>query len=195
MLTLLLAAPNRIFAVAVVVGLFAFEMDRGRVFSFIDQIEIQAGLDADERGTVLSATSVMGMSGAVLAAWLGTRFGCSWPITICLALNVVAVTELAVCESNFGYAALNFLWAVAYNFLVPYLLGALASLDYRGRCAVAGESLWNGGDAPGPWIAALLVQEGGMLSLAVWSVATRGTCLVLVTGALRRFESKSGEFD
>jgi hypothetical protein len=66
----------------------------------------------------------------------------------------------------------------------------LATLDDRGRWAVAGNSLWNGGAVPGPWIAAVLVQQGGMLSLAVWSLVTGGICLVLVTGALRRFESR-----
>ena len=74
LLTLLLSAPNRIFAVAVMVGMFLFEVGQSGIFTFVDQIGIQAGLDADERGTVLGATSFMGMSGAVFAAWLGTRF-------------------------------------------------------------------------------------------------------------------------
>ena len=190
LLTLLLSAPNRMFAVAVMVGLFVFELGQSGVFTFIDQIGIQAGLDADGRGTILGATSFMGMAGAVLAAWLGTRFGRVWPVSIGLGLNVAAVAGLAVCDSGFAYAALNLLWGVAYNFLVPYLMGALATLDDRGRWAVAGNSLWNGGAVPGPWIAAVLVQEAGMLSLAVWSLVTGGICLVLVTGALRRFESR-----
>jgi predicted MFS family arabinose efflux permease len=190
LVTLLLSAPNRMFAVAVMVGLFTFELGQSGVFTFIDQIGIQAGLDADGRGTVLGATSFMGMSGAVVAVWLGTRFGRVWPVAIGLGLNVAAVAGLAVCDSGFAYAALNLLWGVAYNFLVPYLLGALATLDDRGRWAVAGNSLWNGGAVPGPWIAAVLVQQGGMLSLAVWSLVTGGICLVLVTGALRRFESR-----
>jgi predicted MFS family arabinose efflux permease len=190
LMTLLFSAPNRMFAVAVMVGLFVFEVGQSGLFTFIDQIGIQAGLDADGRGTVLGATSFMGMSGAVFAAWLGTRFGRAWPVTIGLGINIVAVAGLAVCESTFAYGALNLHWGVGYNFLVPYLMGALATLDDRGRWAVAGESLWNGGAVPGPWIAAVLVQQAGMLSLAVLSLVTGGICLVLVTGALRRFESR-----
>jgi MFS family permease len=130
------------------------------------------------------------MSGAVFAAWLGTRFGRVWPVAIGLVLNVVAIVGLSVCESTFAYSALNLLWGVGYNFLLPYLMGALATLDDRGRWAVAGDSLWNGGAVPGPWVAAVLVQEAGILSLAVLSLVTGGICLVLVTGALRRFESR-----
>ena len=133
----------------------------------------------------------MGLAGGVLAAWLGTRFGRVWPICIGLGLNVVAAAGLAVFESEFAYSALNLLWGLAYNFLLPYLMGALAALDDRGRWAVAGDSLWNGGAVPGPWIAAVLVEETGMLPLAGWVLVTGGICLVLVIGALRRFESQS----
>jgi predicted MFS family arabinose efflux permease len=190
LVTLLLSAPNRSFAVAIMAGMFVYEMGQSGVFTFLDQIGIQAGLDAAERGTVLSVTSFMGLTGGVLAAWLGTRFGRIWPIFIGLGLNVAAAAGLAVYESNFAYSAFNLLWALAYNFVLPYLMGALATLDDRGRWAVAGDSFWNGGAVPGPWIAGVLVQEGGMLPLAGLALVTGGICLVLVTGALRRFESQ-----
>jgi len=190
LVTLLLSAPNRMLAVAVMLGMFVFEAGQSGIFTFVDQIGIQAGLDADHRGTVLSVTSFMGLAGGVLAALLGARFGRVWPIAIGLGFNVVAAAGLAVFESSFAYSALNLLWAFAYNFLVPYLMGALAALDDRGRWAVAGDSFWNGGAVPGPWIAAVLVQDAGMLPLAVWVLVTGGICLVLVTGALRRFEAR-----
>jgi predicted MFS family arabinose efflux permease len=189
--TLLLSAPNRSFALVVLMGLLLFEVGQSGLFTFLDQIGIQAGLDADGRGSIMSATSFMGMSGAVLAAWLGTRFGRAWPVTIGLTLNVVAVAGLAVCNSEFAYFSLNLLWGVAYNFLLPYMYGALATLDDRGRWAVAGESLWNAGAVPGPWIAALLVQQGSMVSLAVFSLVTGVICLVLINVALRRFEARA----
>jgi predicted MFS family arabinose efflux permease len=190
LVTLLLSAPNRTFAVAVMVGMFVFEAGQSGVFTFVDQIGIQAGLDADQRGTTLSVTSFVGLTGGVLAAWLGTRFGRIWPIAIGLGLNVAAAVGLALCESNFAYSALNLLWGLGYNFLVPYLMGALATLDDRGRWAVAGDAVWNGGGVPGPWIAGVLVEEAGMATLAGWALVTGGICLALITVSLRRFESR-----
>jgi predicted MFS family arabinose efflux permease len=187
---LLLSAPNRMLAVAVMAGMFIFEAGQSGVFTFVDQIGIKAGLDAGDRGTVLGVTSLIGLTGGVIAAWLGARIGRVLPIAIGLSLNVAAAVGLAVCESIFAFSALNFLWALAYNFLVPYLMGALAALDDRGRWAVAAESLWNGGTVPGPWLAGLLVERGGMLPLAGWALFTGGVCLVLVAAALRRFESQ-----
>jgi MFS family permease len=126
----------------------------------------------------------------VVAAWLGVRVGRVLPISIGLSLNVAAAVGLAASESVFAFSAFNLLWGLAYNFLSPYLMGALAALDDRGRWAVAGESLWNGGTVPGPWIAGLLVERAGMLPLAGWALFTGGVCLVLVTAALRGFESR-----
>lgn len=187
---LLLSAPNRMLAVAVMAGMFVFEAGQSGVFTFVDQIGIRAGLDADNRGTVLSVTSFMGLAGGVVAAWLGARIGRTLPIVIGLSLNVAAAVGLAVCESVFAFGALKLLWGLAYNFLVPYLMGTLAALDGRGRWAVAGDSLWNGGTVPGPWIAGLLVERAGMLPLAGWTLFTGGVCLVLVAAALHRFESR-----
>ncbi|MBW2494920.1 MAG: MFS transporter [Deltaproteobacteria bacterium] len=187
---LLLSAPNRMLAMIVMAGVFVFEAGQSGVFTFVDQIGIQAGLNADDRGTVLSVTSLMGLSGGVVAAWLGVRVGRVLPISIGLSLNVAAAVGLAASESVFAFSAFNLLWGLAYNFLSPYLMGALAALDDRGRWAVAGESLWNGGTVPGPWIAGLLVERAGMLPLAGWALFTGGVCLVLVTAALRGFESR-----
>ena len=187
---LLLSAPNRMLAVAVMAGMFIFEAGQSGVFTFVDQIGIRAGLDAGNRGTVLSVTSFMGLAGGVVAAWLGARIGRVSPIVIGLSLNVAAAVGLAVSESIFAFSALKLLWGLAYNFLVPYLMGALAALDDRGRWAVAGDSLWNGGTVPGPWIAGLLVERSGMLPLAGWTLFTGGVCLMLVAAALRRFESR-----
>jgi hypothetical protein len=39
-------------------------------------------------------------------------------------------------------------------------------------------------------MAGVLVEEAGMLPLAGWALVTGAICLVLVTGALRRFESR-----
>jgi DHA1 family inner membrane transport protein len=189
-LLLLLSAPNRMLAVAVMAGMFAFEAGQSGVFTFVDQIGIQAGLDAGNRGTVLSVTGFMGLAGGVVAAWVGARIGRVLPIVLGLSLNVAAAVGLAVSESMFTFSAFNLLWGLAYNFLVPYLMGALAALDDRGRWAVAGDSLWNGGTVPGPWIAGLLVERAGMLPLAGWALVTGGVCLVLITAALRRFESR-----
>jgi len=190
LLVLLAAAPNRRLAVFVLLGLFLYETGQSGVFTFVDVIGDRSGLGEDARGTVLSVTGFVGLTGGVFAAWLGRRAGRIWPIVIGLGLNVVSAVGLALCESGSLYVSLNLLWNLAYNFVVPYLMGALAALDDRGRWAVAGDSLWNGGTAPGPWIAGLMVEAGGYLPLAAWAFVVGAICMLLVTGALRRLESQ-----
>jgi predicted MFS family arabinose efflux permease len=157
LVTLLLAAPNRRLAVIAILGLFIYETAQSGVFAFVDQLGIRAGIDKYARGDALSVTGFVGLIGGVFAFWLGGRLGRIWPILIGMGGNVAAAIGLTLCEGATAYVALNLLWNVAYNFLTPYLMGALAALDDRGRWAVAGEALWNGGTVPGPWISGLLV--------------------------------------
>ena len=189
-LILLAAAPNRLLAVLVLLGLFLYETGQSGVFTFVDVIGDRSGLGEDARGTVLSVTGFVGLLGGVFAAWLGRRAGRIWPIVIGLGLNVAAAVGLALCQNGPLYVFLNLLWTLAYTFVVPYLMGALAALDDRGRWAVAGDSLWNGGTAPGPWIAGAMVEAGGYLPLAVWTFGVGAICMLLVTGVLRRLEAQ-----
>ena len=190
LVTLLLAAPNRRLAVVAILGLFIYETAQSGVFAFVDQLGIRAGIDKYARGDALSVTGFVGLIGGVFAFWVGSRLGRIWPILIGMGANVAAAIGLTLCEGATAYVALNLLWNVAYNFLTPYLMGALAALDDRGRWAVAGDALWNGGTVPGPWIAGLLVERGGYLPLAVLSLVTGIICMAMYTVVLRRVQRR-----
>jgi predicted MFS family arabinose efflux permease len=190
LVTLLLAAPNRRLAVVALLGIFIYETAQSGVFAFVDQLGIRAGIDKYARGDALSVTGLVGLVGGVFAFWVGRRFGRIWPILIGMGGNVAAAVGLTLCEGAAAYVALNLLWNVAYNFLSPYVMGALAAMDDRGRWAVAGEALWNGGTVPGPWIAGNLVERGGYLPLAGLSLFTGAVCMAMYTVVLRRLQKQ-----
>ena len=188
--TLLLAAPNRRLGVVAILGLFIYEAAQSGVFAFLDQLGIRAGIDKFARGDVLMLTGFVGLVGGVFAFWVGRRIGRIWPILIGMGGNVTAAIGLTLCEGAAEYVALNLLWNAAYNFLSPYVMGALAALDDRGRWAVAGSALWNGGTVPGPWIAGALVERGGYLPLAGLSLFTGAICMAMYTVVLRRLQKQ-----
>jgi DHA1 family inner membrane transport protein len=188
--TLLWVAPNRRLAVVALLGIFIYETAQSGVFAFLDQLGIQAGIDKYARGDALSVTGFLGLIGGVFAFWVGSRLGRVWPILIGMVGNVAAAIGLTLCEGAAAYVVLNLLWSVAYNFLCPYVLGALAALDDRGRWAVAGSALWNGGTVPGPWIAGILVERGGYLTLAGLSLFTGMICMAMYTFVLCRLQQR-----
>jgi predicted MFS family arabinose efflux permease len=195
LVTLLLSAPNRALAVIAMVALFTFEIGQGAVYQFVAQLGEVAGMSLHAVGQAMSATSLLGLSGAAFAAVLGTRFGRKWPIIIGLFLNAVAAAGLALQSDPVAYWSLNLLWGMAYSFVVPYLMGALAELDDRGRWAVAIDGAWNGGTAIGPFLAGLAVEAAGYLPLAVMAMVAGFVCMFMMTHVVNRLASQAGASD
>ena len=77
------------------------------------------------------------------------------------------------------YIYLLFLWNISYSFSMPYLMGTLASLDRKGRWAVAGDAFWNFASTPGPVIATLIVLHMGYNPLAIWVLTSGAVGMVL----------------
>lgn len=186
------SAPNRAFALIAMAGLFIFEVGQGGVWMFIAQIGEHTGLTEYEVGNVISGTSLAGLTGGVVATWLGGRFGRKWPIVVGLGLNVTAAVGIAVTESSTSYVTFNLLWNAAYYFVVPYLMGAMAAMDDLGRWVVASDGAWTLGDAAGPALAGTLVEWGGYEPLAVLALVGGLGCMFMVLGVLHRFESRDG---
>jgi predicted MFS family arabinose efflux permease len=184
----LLAAPNRRLALIAMAGLFIFEVGQGGVWTFVAQIGERSGLDEYAVGNVITGTSLAGLVGGVLAAWLGGRFGRKWPILVGLGLNVFAAVAMALTSDTNGYIAYNWLWNAAYYFVVPYLMGAMAAMDDLGRWVVASDGAWTLGDAVGPGVAGTLVEWGGYEPLALLALVGGVGCMLMVLGALHRFE-------
>ena len=128
----------------------------------------------------------------MLAAWLGTRFGRKWPIVIGIALNVVAALWLTLGHDPASFVAMNLLWNAAYYFVVPYTLGAMASLDHLGRWVVASDAVWTLGDGIGPGVAGTLVERVGYDGLASLAAFTGVQCVVVLMLVMRHIESREG---
>jgi predicted MFS family arabinose efflux permease len=186
----LLSAPNRSLALVAMAALFTFEVGQGGVWTFVAQIGEHIGLDEHTVGRTMTVTGMAGLFGGVVAAWLGGRFGTTVPIAIGIGLNVLAACGIALSEDSNLYAFSLWLWTAAYTFAVPYLMGALASMDDLGRWVVASDGVWTLGDAVGPGVAGMLVERGGYLPLAGLSLVTGILCVFVMIGVVRRFEGK-----
>jgi predicted MFS family arabinose efflux permease len=186
----LLAAPNRALALVAITGLFVFELGQGGVWMFVAQIGEQTGLTEYRVGNVITGADLAGLSGGVVATWLGGRFGRKWPIVIGLGLNVLSAVAIALTSSSLSYSVFLFLWNAAYYFVVPYLMGAMAAMDDLGRWVVASDGAWTLGDAVGPAVAGILVEWGGHPPLAALALIGGLSCMFMVLAVLHRFESR-----
>jgi len=184
----LFTAPNRILAMIAMLALLIFEIGQGGIWTFVELIGLRSDLSEYQIGVTLTGTGLVGLLGAAIAAGLGTRLGRRGPIIIGLALNILAALALATSEDPATFVAATWLWNLAYYFVVPYLLGAMAALDDLGRWVVAMDAVWTLGDGLGPGIAGSLVERGGYDQLAGLGMVTGLTCLVVTLSVLTKLE-------
>ncbi len=186
----LVSAPNRAFALFAMLALFIYESGQSAVFMFIAEIGDRSGLDEQAVGVALTGTALAGLAGALLAAWLGGRFGIRWPIMIGISGNVLAAVGLALVASALPYVLLHVTWNLAYYFVVPYLMGVMAELDDRGRWVVAVDAIWWLGTASAGPVGGMIVERSGYGLLAAFPVITGVVCIAVFMRLLARFGGK-----
>ena len=186
-------APNARFALLAMVGLFIYEIGQGATQMFLEQFGLRTGLDEVAVGHVLGVSGFLGLSGGLLATWLGNRFGSLRPIIIGIIFNAIFASALALGTDSFIFAASYLGWNMAYYFLVPYMLGLLALMDDRGRWAVAADAVWWIGAAPGAAVGGILVQTGGYSALAALAPIGGIGCIIILGYTLRKFNASQDQ--
>lgn len=180
-------APNARLALIAMLALFIYEIGQGATQVFLEQFGLRAGLEEYRIGEILGVAAFIGLSGGLLAAWMGTRYGSLRPIVIGITFNAAFASTLALGTIPILFAASYLGWNIAYYFLVPYMLGVLAQMDDRGRWVVAADAVWWLGAAPGAAIGGILVETGGYTMLAGLAPITGFVGLLILVQTLRTF--------
>ena len=180
-------APNARYALFMMLGLFIYGVGQGSIQVFLEQIGLRSGLDEFMIGQVIGVAMIGGLLGAVLAGWMGSRFGNIRPLIAAIILNIVFASALALAESPVVYAILEFLWTFSYYFLIPYVMGVLSEMDEQGRWAVAVDAVWWLGTAPGAAVGTMAVSAGGYLILSFIPVIGGLVSVVLLLVTLKKF--------
>ncbi len=114
---IIMDAPYRLLAIFAMSGLFIYELGQNAVFTYMDKLGENAGMEADDRGILLFLTTVVGLAGGALAMWMGTRYGRFWPLVGGLGLNILSSAMFTIVEDPDYYSYLMYLWDISYCFL------------------------------------------------------------------------------
>ncbi|NNC76619.1 MAG: MFS transporter [Woeseiaceae bacterium] len=144
-------------------AMLAYFTAQGVVWAYLFLIGISAGLTDQQVANGLMLSQFAGIAGAFLAAMIAHRFVRSVPLAIgiiggaiCLYF-LVGTFEFLVFAIAVG--VYNFFWNMSH----PFLLGAMASFDRRGRVVVYAVAMQMAGLAVGPFLAASVISEGEYL--------------------------------
>ena len=141
-------------------AMLAYFTAQGVVWAYLFLIGLSGGLDDQQVANGLMLSQFAGIAGALLAAVFAQKYGRSLPLAIGIVGGAIFLYFL-VGQFEFLVFALavgvyNFLWNLSH----PYLLGAMASFDRRGRVVVYAVAMQMIGLAVGPFLAATVITEG-----------------------------------
>jgi len=174
-------------AVFGLIGVLVYFIAIGALWSFVEQLGTARNLAQNHVGLVLSATQVAGIFGALLAAWLTTKFGRRRPILAGTLVSLAAMALYLTGSNLSAYALASVLFFFAFIFTAAYLVGVLSAHDRAGRLAALGVTMQTAGLAIGPAIAGETITRGGYPGL-IWLASG---CLIVSFALMMGATSKS----
>jgi MFS family permease len=130
------------------------------VWAYLFLIGIAGGLTEQQVANGLTVSQFAGIAGALGAALTAGRYGRALPLVIGIVGGAATLYFLVGRFSAMLYLVAVSIYNLAWNFTHPYLLGAMASFDRRGRVVVYAVAMQMLGLAIGPSLAASVIQEG-----------------------------------
>lgn len=144
-------------------AMLAYFTAQGVVWAYLFLIGISAGLTDQQVANGLMLSQFAGIAGAFLAAMIAHRFIRSVPLAIGIVGGAICLYFLVGTFEFLVFAiavgVYNFFWNMSH----PFLLGAMASFDRRGRVVVYAVAMQMAGLAVGPFLAASVISEGEYL--------------------------------
>jgi predicted MFS family arabinose efflux permease len=162
------------------------------LWAFTERIGDAIGLETEQIGWWISVSSLSGLGSAAFAAWLGTRLGRTFPITVAIALSGYSQWILVNANTEVAYIVALFGWGLALNFWFPFVMGLLAELDRGGRWTVVSGAVAMFGIAVGPWVAGRLQEESPDHGLATLLVGCAVAALLLLLPVSISFDRLAG---
>ncbi len=141
-------------------AMFAYFLAQGVVWAYLFLIGIAGGLTEQQVANGLTVSQFAGIAGALGAALSAGRYGRALPLLVGIVGGAATLYFLVGQFSAMLYLVAVSVYNLAWNFTHPYLLGAMASFDRRGRVVVYAVAMQMLGLAIGPSLAASVIKEG-----------------------------------
>jgi MFS family permease len=131
------------------------------VWTFIGQIAVQSGIDAQQSGTIFAIATLLGVAGAGSASLIGRRLPRARLLLAGFAMMMAAMLLLLNNPALARFASAALLFKFSWTFILPFILATLADIDHSGKLMNATNLVIGGGLAIGPALAGQLIAANG----------------------------------
>ena len=163
-----------------------FFLGQGAFWAYIGQIGASAGLSVSYVSKVLALGAIVGFVSALLASWVGHRYGRIKPIAISSLAMCIAVVLLKGKPDSTLFMLACQMYFFFWNFSIAFQVGVVVSVDQGGRAAVSIPAFQAIGLASGPLIGSFIVEDGDFSQLFSLIVFAIGISFILFFGVINR---------
>lgn len=144
----------------------------GAMWQFVERIGVDGGLESVLALRALSISTMVAISGGLLASALATRgVGRFMPVTIALLLQM-AMAWLLQGEMNWVEMAVKAsVFQIFWNLTGPFFMGAITASDTSGRISVLIPAAQTSGFFIGPAIVGVFLESQGLVAVNYVTVA------------------------
>jgi len=152
-------------------GTLAYNLAIGIAWAILFLVGVGAGHSEQAVANALFLSQLTAVGGALASVFLAERLGRWASIAAGVLVGAACIAILMGKPSLFiftlGVCGFNFLW----NFVLPFILGAVGDFDLKGRMMSAAIATQMVGLGAGPLIAGALIGDGAYRSSELLSVA------------------------
>ena len=171
-----IAAPGT----AALLGTGLYFLMIGAVWGYLEGVARGAGLSLEQTGGALSAGLVISLAGSVAAALIGVRFGRILPLAVTAVFQVGSLLLLTRL-GHYARAAAAFFWIntvfqIFWSYVIAYFIVIFNDVDASGRFVAFYGTTTHLMLAVGPYLGALLIEDGGYALLLWFGVVATTIC-------------------
>ena len=187
-----LAGPG----VAALLGAGLYFLMIGAVWGYLEGVARGAGLTLEQTGSALSTGLVLSLAGSVAATLIGVRFGRVLPLVV-TALFQISALLLLTRLGHYARPTLAFFWIntvfqIFWSYVIPYFIIVFNDVDESGRFVAFYGTASHLMLAVGPYVGALLIEDGGYTLLLWFGVITTMLCYASFISAARFSKGRQG---
>jgi MFS family permease len=148
------------------------------LWAFLGQIGTMKGFSMQMLGRMLAVGSGLNALGALVAAWLGNRFGRIAPVAVTISINILMLVLIGATQGVTPFVIGSLVFCLTNNYTTAYTIALIADIDLRGRLIPFASACFSAGAIFGPLLSGHLLESyglGAMLALpaitwvAAWS--------------------------
>ena len=151
------------------IALILFFGGMSSVWTFMERMAVVAGIVPATIGNILAVSLIVGIVGAIAAAFLGKRYGITLPLILGLSLCVIADLSFAIEITELSYLLSTSIFGMAFSFSIPFMLTLTSDLDHNGQFIVLSVPAISLGIILFPAISGLLVSEDSYLGVILFA--------------------------